>query len=163
MIGCAFTAGFKHCSFLTNRWVSHRGLNAKPSASLGVTSKLLWRTAIEFRHSEHRRRNCIKRLEEPRAALGSNLLLRPKNKEISGADWITIFSQHYKKKKKERNSFKIYLATHRESVAASNLSPPATTTFFSRRKSSNPLPVFAIRARTSAMRVSVAAGDFKWA
>lgn len=62
-----------------------------------------------------------------------------------------------------QDSFKIYQATHQESVAASNLSPRAITTFFPRRKSANPLSVFAIRARTSAMRVSVAAGHFKGA
>lgn len=44
-----------------------------------------------------------------------------------------------------------------------HLSLWATTRFFSYKKRANPLSVFAMRARTSAMRVSVAAGDFNLA
>lgn len=49
------------------------------------------------------------------------------------------------------------------SITLSYLSPWATRRFFSYKKRANPLSVFAMRARTSAMRVSVAAGDFNLA
>lgn len=55
---------------------------------------------------------------------------------------------------------KLHFVFDRTSITASHLSLWAITRFFSYKKRANPLSVFAMRARTSAMSVSVAAGDF---
>lgn len=90
--------------------------------------------------------------------LWSNLLSVRNEEDLLNVHMYNVFLLFITMK-----DIKLHCVFNHNSITLSHLSLWPTTRFFSYKKRANPLSVFAIRARTSAMRVSVASGDFNLA